>query len=120
MPPLLTLAAPYIAIISPPLAEDDLREFLACMAAAKSTARYECREVPCGTEEDGLVETWPRQLGPLTPFRQRTEVSLAVRITDPTPKQIAGCIELGRRLETVDGLESHFFGVRFSVTGQND
>ena len=120
MPPLLTLAAPYIAIISPPLAEHDLREFLACMSAAKSTGRYECREVPRGTEEDGLVETWPRQLGPLTPFRHSRycEISLAVRITDPTPKQIAGCIELGRRLETVDELESHFFGVSFSVTGQ--
>lgn len=118
MPPLLTLAVPYIAIISPPLAEDDLGEFLACMAAAKSTGRYECREVPRGTEEAGLVETWPRQLGPLTPFRQQTDVSLAVRITDPTPKQIAGCIELGRRLESVDGLGFHFYDVCYSVTGQ--
>jgi hypothetical protein len=118
MPPLLTLAAPYIAIVSPPLAEHDLREFLACMAAAKSTGRYECREVPRGTEEDGLVDTWPRRLGPLTPFRQRADISLAVEVIDPTPKQIAGCIALGRRLETADGLASHFFGVRYSVTGQ--
>ncbi len=120
MPPLLTLAAPYIAIISPPLAEHDLREFFTCMSAVKSTRRYECREVPRGNDENDLVWTMPRQLGPLTPFRHSRycEISLAVRITDPTPKQIAGCIALGRRLETADGLASHFFGVRFTVTGQ--
>jgi hypothetical protein len=120
MPPLLTLAAPYIAIISPPLAEHDLREFLACMSAAKATRRYECCEVPRGNDENDLVWTMPRQLGPLTPFRHSRycEISLAVEITDPKPKQIAGCIALGRRLETVDGLRTHFLSVRFTVTGQ--
>jgi len=118
MPPLLTLAVPYIAIASPPLAEHELREFLACMSAAKSTGRYECVVVPRGNEKDGLVDTWPRRLGPLTPFRQRADISLAVEVIDPTPKQIAGCIALGRRLETVDGLASHFCCVEFSVTGQ--
>jgi hypothetical protein len=120
MPPLLTLAAPYIAIVSPPLSEHDLREFLVCISAAKGTRRYQGVAVPSGNDEDDLVWTMPRQLDPLTPFRQSRdcEINLAVDVADPTPKQIAGCIALGRRLETVDGVRTHFLSLRFNVTGQ--